>query len=140
MNSYATTTDVIAYRGSLSADEMERMDLILETCSAELRAIAKKSGKNLDEMIDDNEDLILMVKKGVVDASVNYLNSTISRDPIMSQYSQAAGGYSISGTLVNPGGAFYFPKKFLRDIGLAVQKIGTIEVFDYGICNNRTDS
>lgn len=139
MNSYATTADVIAYRGSLSTEELERMDVILETCSAELRSIARNVGKNLDEMLVDNEDLALMVKKGVVDASVNYLNSTVSRDPVMSQFSQAAGGYSISGTLANPGGAFYFPKKFLRDTGLAAQKVGTIEVFDYGLCNKRSD-
>jgi hypothetical protein len=139
MNSYATTNDVIAYRGSLSPEEIGRMDVILETCSAELRAVARRCGKNLDEMLVDDEDLALMVKKGVVDASVNYLNSTVSRDPIMSQYSQAAGGYSISGTLVNPGGAFYFPKKFLKDIGLVVQKVSTIEVFDYDLCNKRPD-
>lgn len=137
MKSYATIDDVIAYRGPVSAGAMERLPLILESCSAELRLIATRQGKDLDEMIESNEDIGILVKKGVCDASANYFNSTENNDPIMSQFSQAAGGYSISGTLANPGGAFFFPKKFLRDIGLGSQQVGTIEVFDYDFCNKR---
>lgn len=135
MNSYATIDDVIAYRGALSTAAIERMPTILESCSAELRLIAKRQGRDLDEMILADEDIGLIVKKGVCDASANYFNSTESKDPIMTQFSQAAGGYSISGTLANPGGAFFFPKKFLRDIGLGSQQVGTIEVFDYDFSN-----
>lgn len=134
MNSYATVDDVIEYRGALTPDAITRLGTILEACSAELRLIARRMEKDLEEMVLD-EDIAIAVKKGVIDASVNYYNSTESKDPIMSQFSQAAGGYSISGTLTNPGGAFYFPKKFLKDIGLANQRVGTIEVFDYGVCN-----
>lgn len=136
MISYATTDDVIAYKGALPATAIERLPVILESCSAELRLIAKRLGKNLDEMIVD-EDIAIAVKKGVVDASLNYFYSSESKEPIMTQFSQAAGGYSFSGTLANAGGAFYFPKKFLRDIGLGTQKIGTIEVFDYAINDKR---
>lgn len=135
MTSYATLTDVIAYRGAISADATSRLPEIIKSCSAELRLIAKRQGKDLDEMIDDDEDIEIVVKKGVVDASINYYNSTESNDPIMSQFSQSAGGYSISGTLSSPGGAFYFPKKFLKDIGLSNQIIGVIEVFDNGVSN-----
>lgn len=131
MTSYATTNDVIAYRGPLTADAITRLNTILPACSAELRLVAKRQGKDLDEMIEADEDIALAVKKGVIDASANYYNSTQNNEPIMTQFSQAAGGYSISGTLGNPGGAFFFPKKFLKDIGLATQKIGCIEVFDY---------
>lgn len=133
MNSYATTDDVIAYKGSISAEMLERLPKILESCSAELRLIAKRQNKNLDEMIADDEDIAIAVTKGVVDSSVNYYNASESNEPIMTQFSQAAGGYSFSGTLANAGNAFYFPKKFLRDIGLYSQKVSTIEVFDYGI-------
>lgn len=133
--SYATTDDVIAYRGPMAAGELERMDTILEACSAELRLLAKRHDKDLDSMIEADEDIHIAIIKGVVDASVNYLFSTENKEPIMTQFSQAAGGYSISGTLGNPGGVFYFPKKFLKDIGLGSQKVGSIEVFDYGQCN-----
>lgn len=132
MSSYATTDDVIALKGALPASTIERLPVILESCSAELRLVAKRMGKNLDEMITD-EDIAIAVKKGVVDASMNYFYSSENKEPIMTQFSQAAGGYSFSGTLGNVGGAFYFPKKFLRDIGLSLQKVSTIEVFDYGI-------
>ena len=137
MTSYATTNDVIEYKGAISADMVTRLPKILETCSAELRLIAKRQGKNLDEMIAEDEDIGAAVTKGVVDASVNYYHASENNEPIMSQFSQAAGGYSFSGTLANAGGAFYFPKKFLRDIGLATQKVGTIEVFDYEFNDKR---
>ena len=123
MNNYATTDDVIAYKGALPASTIERLPVILASCSAELRLIAKRIGKNLDEMIAADEDIAVAVKKGVVDASMNYFYSSENKEPIMTQFSQAAGGYSFSGTLANAGGAFYFPKKFLRDIGLSTQRI-----------------
>jgi len=131
MISYATTTDVIAYKGAITADMTSRLPKILESCSAELRLIAKRQGKDLDAMITADEDISALVTKGVVDASCNYYFSSENKEPIMSQFTQSAGGYSISGTLANVGGAFYFPKKFLRDIGLGTQKVGVIEVFDY---------
>jgi len=134
-NSYADTTDVIKYRGAVSADALSRLPDILEACSAELRLVAKRQGKDLDEIIEGDDDVALLVCKGVCDASVNYYNSTQSNDPVMTQFSQAAGGYSISGTLASVGGAFYFPKKFLKDIGLSCQKVGTIGVFDYDFSN-----
>lgn len=137
MSSYATTDDVIALKGALPASTIERLPVILESCSAELRLVAKRMGKNLDDMIEADEDIAIAVKKGVVDASVNYFYSSENKEPIMTQISQAAGGYSFSGTLANAGGAFYFPKKFLRDIGLGTQKIGVIEVFDYGFNDKR---
>lgn len=132
MISYATTDDVIAYKGAQPASTIERLPIILESCSAELRLIAKRQGKNLDNMIADDDDVAVAVKKGVIDASMNYFYSSENKEPIMTQFSQAAGGYSFSGTLANAGGAFYFPKKFLRDIGLGAQRISTIEVFEYG--------
>lgn len=137
MISYATTDDVIAYKGAISADMLARMPKILESCSAELRLIAKRQEKDLDQMIADDEDIAIAVTKGVVDSSVNYYYQSENREPIMTQFSQAAGGYSFSGTLANAGGAFYFPKKFLRDIGLFTQKVGTIEVFDYDFNDKR---
>lgn len=139
MNSYATTSDIILYRGPMSADAITKMEEILKACSAELRLIAKRQGKNLDDMIKEDEDVAILVKKGVIDASVNYYYSCENKDPIMSQFSQAAGGYSISGTLLNPGGAFYFPKRFLRDIGLSSQSVGSMEIFNNGIFE-RSDS
>lgn len=135
MISYATTDDVIAYKGAMTADALTRMGKLLEACSAELRLVAKRQGKDLNAMIKADEDVSVAVTKGVVDAAVNYYYSSENKEPIMTQFSQAAGGYSFSGTLANAGGAFYFPKKFLKDIGLGVQKVSTIEVFDYGQLN-----
>lgn len=130
-DTYATTDDVIALKGSLTADEIARLSTILPICSAELRLVAKRQSKNLDEMIEEDGDVLIAVKKLVIDASLNYYYQSENKEPVLTQFSQSAGGYSVSGTISNPGGSFYFPKKALKDIGLGSQRVGTIEVFDY---------
>lgn len=131
MTVYATTDDVIKYRGPQSASVLEMLDAHLEGCSARLRLFAKNSGVDLDELYNTDEDLKIVITERVVDSVISKLASNTGNDPLMSQFSQAAGGYSISGTFVNVGGDYYFPKAFLRDIGITRQKISTFEVFDY---------
>ncbi len=132
MKVYATVTDVITLRGSQSTETIERLDDILKKCSSNLRLYAKQRGVDLDEMYDSDEDVQQVIIKGVVDASCSYIGASTSNTPAMSQFSESVGGYSISGTYANVGGSFYFPKNFLKTLGIARQNVGTIEVFDYG--------
>lgn len=138
MTVYATIDDVIKYRGPQEAKTMDLLEAHLEGCSARLRMFAKKAGLDLDGLYEEDEDIALTVKIGVIDSVMNKLNSNSNNDPLMTQFSQAAGGYSVSGTLANVGGDYYFPKRFLKDLGLLRQTIGTIEVFDYEYAK-RTD-
>lgn len=128
---YADTDDVIKYRGPQPASVLSMLSAHLEGCSARLRLFAKNSGIDLDELYNNDEDLKIVITERVVDSVMSKLSSNSGNEPLMSQFSQAAGGYSVSGTFVNIGGDYYFPKAFLRDIGITRQKIGTIEVFDY---------
>lgn len=128
---YADTDDVIKYRGPQPASVLSMLGAHLEGCSARLRLFAKNSGIDLDELYTNDEDLKIVITERVVDSVMSKLSSNSGNEPLMSQFSQAAGGYSVSGTFVNIGGDYYFPKAFLRDIGITRQKIGTIEVFDY---------
>lgn len=136
---YADTTDVISYRGPQPASVLEVLDAHLEGCSARLRLFARNSGVDLDELYTEDEDLQIVITERVVDSVISKIASNKGDDPLLSQFSQAAGGYSISGTFVNIGGDYYFPKAFLRDIGITRQKISTFEVFEYEL-PTRTDN
>lgn len=131
MKVYAQINDVIKYRGPQTAQTLELLDAHLEGCSARLRLFATSRGVDLDDLYDNNEDIAIVVTERVVDSVMTKLTSNAGNEPLMSQFSQAAGGYSISGTLVNIGGDYYFPKRFLKDIGILKQNVGIIEVFDY---------
>lgn len=139
MTVYATTDDVIKYRGPQSASVLEMLDAHLEGCSARLRLFARHASIDLDELYNSDEDLKIVITERVVDSVISKLSSNTGNEPLMSQFSQAAGGYSISGTYVNIGGDYYFPKNFLRDIGITRQKISSFEVFEYEP-NCRTNS
>lgn len=131
MKIYATTDDVIKYRGPQDAKTLDMLDAHLEGCSARLRLFGKTQGVDVDELVENDEDVAIVVTERVVDSVMSKLNSNKGNEPLMSQFAQTAGGYSVSGTLVNIGGDYYFPKRFLRDIGILHQNVGTIEVFDY---------
>lgn len=131
MKVYAQIDDVIKYRGPQTAQVLELLPAHLEGCSARLRLYAKSRGVDIDALVEEDEDASIVVTERIVDSVMSKLNSNSGNEPLMSQFSQAAGGYSISGTLVNIGGDYYFPKKFLKDLGILKQRVGIIEVFDY---------
>ena len=54
----------------------------------------------------------------------------------MTQFSQSALGYSMSGTYLVPGGGLFIKKSELSRLGLRKQKIGTIEMYDQGNNDN----
>lgn len=128
MTSYATTDDVIALWRSLTAAEIAKASELLPTISAEIRLRAEAVGKNFDEMIAEDEDLEAVAKSVVVDVFKRYINDGAVDSPSMSQMSQAAGGYSVSGTFLVPGGGLFLKKSELARLGLRKQKIGVIDL------------
>lgn len=127
---YATTDDVIAYRGPQSAEALERLPAALEAVSAQFRVEARNRGRNLDEIIGEDADIRLVTKCLVVDGAMNYISSTTGNDVAMTQITQAAGGYSVGGTFLNPGGGLYTKKQWLKLLGVSRQRVSTLEVFD----------
>ena len=49
----------------------------------------------------------------------------------MSQMSQSAGGYSVSGTYLIPGGGLFIKKSALARVGLKWQKLKAIDPWGY---------
>ena len=94
-----------------------------------LREEAKKVRRNLDEMIAKDPDLKQVAKSVSVDVIARTLMTSTNQEP-MTQMSQAAGGYSVSGSFLVPGGGLFIKNSELARLGLKKQRIGAINVYD----------
>lgn len=129
MDSYATIDDITTLFRELKPDEVDKATALLPLVSNCLRYEASKVGRDLDAMILDNECLADVAKSVTVDVVARVLNTSTDTEP-MSQISQSAGGYSVSGTYLVPGGGLFIKKNELARLGLRRQRYGTLEVYD----------
>lgn len=127
MTNYATVNDVIALWRSLTADETNTVEFLLPIVAAELRSKAKQRGRDLDAMIDEDADLALVAKSVVVDIVKRYINDNAVDGQSMSQMTQSALGYSVTGTFLTPGGGLFIKESELKRLGLKRQRYGVIE-------------
>lgn len=130
MASYATTQDVIALYRPLTPEETQRVGrpgcrLVIDS----LRQEAHNVGKDLDQMVVDGELSASVVKSVAVDVVARTLMTPTDGAP-MTQMSQSALGYSVSGTYLVPGGGLFVKKSELARLGLRRQRIGVIELYD----------
>ncbi len=129
MDSYATIDDITTLFRELKPDEVDKATALLPVVSNCLRYEATKVGRDLDTMITDNPYLADVAKSVTVDVVARTLNTSTDTEP-MSQISQSAGGYSVSGTYLVPGGGLFIKKNELSRLGLRRQRYGTMEVYD----------
>lgn len=128
MASFATTEDVTKLWRKLTTEEQERTGELLEMISNSLRVEAKKVGKNLDTMIENDSVLAEVAKSVTVDVVARTLMTSTDTEP-MSQMSQSALGYSVSGTFLVPGGGLFIKKSELSRLGLRRQRYGVIDYY-----------
>ena len=127
---YATVEDVSSFTGqTYTQDEQDRITELCSTVSDRLRQYAYNVGKDLDVMIINNKVLPSVVKSVTVDVVVRALATPLNDTP-MTQYSQSALGYSVSGTYLVPGGGIFIKNAELRALGLLKQRYGVIELYD----------
>lgn len=129
--SYATVDDVIALFRPLTTEEEEKTEELLPIISDELRWRAIMVGRDLDQMITDVPVLVNVAKEVTVSAVSRILRQDTSGEA-MTQYSQSALGYSISGTYAIPGGGVgnaILPSD-LKRLGLKRGRIGVIDFYD----------
>lgn len=129
MTPFATVDDVILLWRALSDAESEKVEALLPIVSNCLRYEAEKVGKNLDDMIDDDDYLSDVAKSVTVDVVRRYINDNAVDSQSFSQMSEAAGGYSVSGTLLVAGGGLFIKKSELSRLGLRRQRIGVIDAW-----------
>lgn len=128
MSNFASVNDVNTLWRTLSKAEEERAETLLEVVSASLRNEARQVGKDLDMMIVKNPDLASVAKSVTVDVVARTLMTSTDSEP-MTQMSQSALGYSVSGTFLVPGGGLFIKKSELARLGLRRQRYGVIDFY-----------
>lgn len=133
---YATVSDITALGRSLTNQQEEAAEVLLQQASAKLRQIARKSDADIDTMIADpvtGEDFALAVKSVVVAAVCRALDA-VTESGSVSQASETLGAYSYTYHYANAGQQLYFLNNELKDLGLKRQKVGWLDA--YGVTGN----
>lgn len=130
---YATLSDVIVLSGQkYTAEEQDRIAALIPLISDALRTEAVKVDRDLDEMIakDQTGAYGNTVKLVTVDIVVRVMRQSFEGDPL-TQESQAALGYSWSGTYTIAGGgiAASILKNDLKRLGLKKQRYGWVNIY-----------
>lgn len=130
-NSFATIEDVVALYRPLCPEEQERALALLPIISDRLRFEARKVGRDLDEEMAADGVLASVAKSVTVDILARALMTPTAADGYgpMTQMSQAAGGYSVSGSFLNPGGGLFIKEAELRALGFKKQRYGVMEIY-----------
>jgi hypothetical protein len=128
---YATVQDVIDLWKPLSESEKEKVESMIPLVCSSLRVEANKVNKDLDVMIQDDEDLANVARSVVIDIISRTIKAEDS-NPLLSQESQSALGYTWSGTYANTGGGLSILNKDLKRLGLKRQRYGVIDFYDTG--------
>ena len=125
---YATVQDVQTLWRELTAAEQTRAEALIPVICSSLRQEAAKVHKDLDAMVAADADLAAVAKSVTVDVVARTLMTSTNQEP-MTQYSEAALGYSVSGSFLVPGGGLFIKKSELARLGLRRQQIGVIEFY-----------
>ena len=127
---FATIEDLESLWRTLKPDETTRAESLLEVVSDSLREEANKVGVDLDAMVVLRPTYSTVVKSVTVDVVARTLMTSTNQEP-MTQYSQGALGYSVSGSYLVPGGGLFIKNSELSRLGLKRQRYGVIEPYDY---------
>ena len=130
MDAFATVDDIQTLWRPLTASEQTRANALLPLVSDEIRVIAKSVGKDIDTMMANDPSYASVVEIVTVDVVARVLRQSTEGDA-MTQESQAALGYSWSGTYAVAGGgiANSILKNDLKKLGLLNQRIGAAFVW-----------
>ena len=124
MEPFATLEDISILWRELKESEYSKAEQLLTVVSDSLRYEANKVGKDLDKMIEQNETLRNVAKSVTVDVIARTLMTSTDTEP-MTQMSQSALGYSVTGTYL------FIKKSELSRLGLRRQRVGVMDI--YGI-------
>lgn len=130
LESFATVEDLDTLWRSVEGHEIGRSEELLKTVSHVLRVEAKKVNKDLDLLVKEDESYSYLVKSVVVDIVARTLMTSTNQEP-MTQYSESALGYSVSGSFLVPGGGLFIKDSELKRLGFKKQRYGVIEFYDH---------
>lgn len=125
---YITIDELIAMWRVMTPEEIARAEQLIPLVCASLRMEAKKVNKDLDAMVEADEDLKLVAKSVTGDVVARALLQSTNQEPL-SQFSQTAGSYTVSGTYLNAGGGLFIKKSELARLGIKRQRFGGMDVY-----------
>lgn len=128
MSNFAEVQDIIDLWRDVTPQEKKRAEKLLPIISDSLRMEAKKVGKDLDKMLEENTELVNVAKSVTVDVAARTLMTSTDSEP-MTQTTESALGYSVSGTYLVPGGGLFIKKSELARLGLRRQRYGVIDFY-----------
>lgn len=126
---FATIEDLESLWRPLKPDETTRAEALLVVVSDSLREEALKVGKSLDMMIALRPTYATVVKSVTVDVVARTLMTSTDQEP-MTQYSEGALGYTVSGSYLVPGGGLFIKNTELNRLGLRSQRYGVIDFYE----------
>lgn len=132
---FATLEDMTILWRVMTPSEEKRADTLLKIVSDSLRVEASRAGKNLDDLVEADSAYASVVKSVTVDVVARTLMTSTNSEPL-SQMSQSALGYTVSGTYLVPGGGLFIKKSELARLGLKRQRIGVIDLYGVEGHNN----
>lgn len=109
--------------------EKKRASELLKTVSHILRIEGQKVNKDLDELVKSDESYFYLVKSVVVDVVARTLMTSTNKEP-MTQFSESALGYTVSGSFLVPGGGLFIKESELKRLGFKKQRYGVIDFYD----------
>lgn len=130
MSNYATLEDVLTLSGATYTEaQQDRIEALLPLISDLIRTEGAKYGKDVDSLVEDSA-YASVVKLVTVDVIVRVLRQATDGEP-MSQMSQSALGYSVSGTYAIPGGGISggLMENDKKRLGFKRQQIGSITLW-----------
>lgn len=125
---YATIDDMTTLWRAMTAEEQDRAAALIPIVCSSLRVEAKKVGKDLDAMVSTDEDLAQVAKSVTVDVTARALMTSTDSEPL-TQMTESANGYSMSGSYLVPGGGLFIKKSELARLGLKRQRYGALEIY-----------
>ena len=128
MSNFATIQDMAALWRPLTSAEEERAGELLTVVSDLLRDSAKRVGKDLDQMIEDEEITSSTTKSVTVDIVARALMTSTEGEPL-TQSTESALGYSFTGTYLVPGGGLFIKRDELARLGLKRQRMGVVDLW-----------
>ena len=131
MSNYATLQDVIDITGATyTQEEQKRINTLLPLVSSLIKDAGEQAYKDLDADKVANPAYGDVVKLDTVDVVVRALRQSTTGEP-MAQESQAALGYSWSGTYAVPGGgvAMSLMENEKKTLGFKRQRFGSITLW-----------
>lgn len=128
MEPFATVDNIEALFRTLTDAEKVKAQALLPVVSDSLRQEARLVGKDIDGMLESGELLQNVLISVVVDVTARALMTSTSSEP-MSQMTQTALGYSVSGTFLVPGGGLFIKNSELARLGLRRQKVKAVSLW-----------